>query len=841
MGERWIVTDEPASFCRPTVGTDLAILEQTADSRAKRVARIARATLFVCAGYYAGGIVACTLTFQPGGISGIWLPHGILLAALLLSPVRSWWWYAAALLPTHLHLVRTFQGPVPLLVMLIQFGGNLAQAALSAAVLRRFIGEPPRLNALSRMSALVLVGAFLGPCLISALVVGLFVATDWVADFWTAWQRRTFTVMSAAVIVTPPIVELATGGLSAIQRAPRRRVAEFLLLTGGIVATLLLSSMGDRGVTGHRWLLFTPVPFLLWSAVRFGAAGLGLHQLAVMLVLLLEAKSGRVPLPGSPAEGVLLLAGYTLAVSVPLMLLAALLQQYEQSQQQYRSVVEDQTELICRFSKDGTLTFVNGAYCRYFGRSREELIGQTFWQFIPPEQHPGARAHLASITPDHPVRSIEHPVTKPGGEIGWQYWVDRGFFDEAGHIIEFQSVGHDTTERKRAEEEHEQLVAQTRVSEALQEVDRRKNVFLATLAHELRNPLAPIGMAVELLRDCLPADRTTADVSLEEACDIIARQTAQLVRLVDDLVDVSRITQDKIRLNLSRVDLTSLVRQAAETARPLFVARRHELSIDVPDHPLPVRGDGVRLIQVISNLLNNAARYTDDGGRIALGVKQVGAELVLTVTDNGIGLPPDMLERVFEMFTQVDARADQPREGLGIGLALVKRLVEMHDGVVEAKSDGPGRGSEFIVTLPVLADRRDESPISEGTSDALRANRKRILVVDDNVDAARMLFVLLRLQRHEVEVAHDGVAALTIARKMNPDIVFLDLHLPKLDGIEVARRLREATDGTRPVLVALTGFGQEEDRRRTAAAGFDHHLTKPVDLEVVRSVISVSS
>jgi CheY-like chemotaxis protein len=310
---------------------------------------------------------------------------------------------------------------------------------------------------------------------------------------------------------------------------------------------------------------------------------------------------------------------------------------------------------------------------------------------------------------------------------------------------------------------------------------------------------------------------------------------------VDDLVDVSRITQDKITLNLARVDLTDLVSHAAETARPLFVEHSHELSIDVPDHPLPVTGDSVRLIQVISNLLNNAARYTDDGGRIALGVKRVGAQVVLTVTDNGLGIPPDMLERVFDMFAQLEARADQPREGLGIGLALVKRLVEMHGGVVEAKSEGPGRGSQFLVTLPALADRRDERLVSEAAPEALGAKRKRILIVDDNVDAAQVLFALLRLQRHEVEVAHDGVAALDIARTMNPDIVFLDLRLPKLDGIEVARRLREGTDGTRPLLVALTGLGQEEDRKRTAAVGFNHHLTKPVDLEVVRSVISGSA
>ena len=336
--------------------------------------------------------------------------------------------------------------------------------------------------------------------------------------------------------------------------------------------------------------------------------------------------------------------------------------------------------------------------------------------------------------------------------------------DEIGGIIMFTEV---ITERKRAEEEHRQLVAQKRVAEALQEVDRRKDEFLAMLAHELRNPLAPIVLAAEIIRMSEPADD-----SINWARDVIARQAAQLTRLVDDLLDVSRITLGKITLNLAALDLGPIIAQAVEATQPLFTSRRHQLSIDVPDQPLPVRGDGARLTQIISNLLNNAAKFTGEGGRIALA-RAAGRRRrsSCSVADNGVGIPAHMLERVFDMFTQLEGpRQTAAQDGLGIGLALVKRLVEMHDGDIEARSEGPGRGSEFVVRLPLAMRRR---PPRDGTTRrcgpacqrraARGSRRERILVVDDNVDAAESLSRVARLQEHEVLVAHDGVAALAAA------------------------------------------------------------------------------
>jgi signal transduction histidine kinase len=349
------------------------------------------------------------------------------------------------------------------------------------------------------------------------------------------------------------------------------------------------------------------------------------------------------------------------------------------------------------------------------------------------------------------------------------------------------------TERMRAEEEHRQLVAQKRVAEALQEVDRRKDEFLAMLAHELRNPLAPIVLGAEMIRMSAPADE-----SVNFAREVIALQAAQLTRLVDDLLDVSRITLGKITLNLSVLDLGPTIAQAVESTQPLLSDCGHELSLDLPTTPSGSRRRA-RLTQIVSNLLNNAAKFTDKGGRITLGVRQVGAQIVLRVADNGSGIPPHMLERVFR-HVHAARGAGRSLEGWSRHrLALVKRLVTMHNGEIEARSEGPGRGSEFVVRLPVAIGREigDAAAAGEATGSASpsRSAAERILVVDDNVDAPRRCRALLRLQEHEVQVAHDGLAALAAARHMNPDVVLLDIGLPKLDGLEVARRLREWGEG----------------------------------------------
>jgi PAS domain S-box-containing protein len=366
----------------------------------------------------------------------------------------------------------------------------------------------------------------------------------------------------------------------------------------------------------------------------------------------------------------------------------------------------------------------------------------------------------------------------------------------------------------------------------LKETDRRKDEFLAMLAHELRNPLAPIRNAVQIVRAKGPPVP-----ELQWARDVIDRQVQQMTRLVDDLLDVSRITRGKIELRKERVQLTTIVSSAVEASRPLIEKWGHELTVTLPPQAVYLQADTTRLAQVLLNLLNNAAKYTEQGGRIWLTAEKEGEHVIVRVKDTGIGIPQEMLPRIFEMFTQVDRSLERSQGGLGIGLTLVQSLVEMHGGTVEAHSDGPGKGSEFVVRLPVAAEIKDRrAGVAMGGETMAAPAKCRILVVDDNQDAADSLAMLLRIMGNEVHTAHDGLEAVGAAGVFLPDVVLLDIGLPKLNGYEAGRRIREQ-QGKGVVLIALTGWGQEEDRRRSKEAGFDHHMTKPVEFDALQKLL----
>lgn len=369
----------------------------------------------------------------------------------------------------------------------------------------------------------------------------------------------------------------------------------------------------------------------------------------------------------------------------------------------------------------------------------------------------------------------------------------------------------------------------------LREQDRRKDEFLATLAHELRNPLAPIRNSLQILK--MPRlDAATA----ERARAMMERQVHHLVRLVDDLLDVSRVMRGKIELRKERVELATVIARGVETAQPLIEAQGHKLTIRLPNESLSLDADSVRLAQVIGNLLTNAAKYTEPGGQIALTAQRMGKQVKLLVHDTGIGIAPEILPRVFDLFVQADHTSNRAQGGLGIGLTLVRSLVEMHDGTVEAHSAGLGKGSEFIVQLPLALEEEGSAvPERDGqVSTQPVPSGHRLLVVDDNQDAADSLAMLLRLQGHEVRVAHDGRTALDLLNGYRPDMVFLDIGMPDMDGFEVARMLRQRPGLEKLRLTALTGWGQQEDRRRTAAAGFDHHLVKPVEPETLEQLLA---
>jgi signal transduction histidine kinase len=372
-----------------------------------------------------------------------------------------------------------------------------------------------------------------------------------------------------------------------------------------------------------------------------------------------------------------------------------------------------------------------------------------------------------------------------------------------------------------------------RAEAARRDADRRKDQFLATLAHELRNPLAPISNALQVWP--LVEDDRAETARLREMMD---RQVRQMVRLIDDLLDVSRISRGKIELRKERVSLETILQSAVEAVRPLANSAGHQLSVVEPEKPLWLDGDVARLNQVFANLLHNAIKYTGRDGRISLVCKREGAEAVVSVGDNGPGIPPQKLNAIFEPFEQVDQTLDRSHGGLGIGLTLVKSLIELHGGSVEARSDGPGHGSEFVVRLPALAGGPEPPKATDDRQpDARPLPRRRVLVVDDVAASAGTLASMLESIGQEVQQQFDGPSAIAAAQRERPEIVFLDIAMPGMDGYQVARQMRATAELSGATLIALTGLGQEEDRRHAFEAGFDHHLVKPVSIETLRHVL----
>jgi signal transduction histidine kinase len=387
--------------------------------------------------------------------------------------------------------------------------------------------------------------------------------------------------------------------------------------------------------------------------------------------------------------------------------------------------------------------------------------------------------------------------------------------------------------RKRQLQLCEHLIEREQTAEALRLADRRKNEFLATLAHELRNPLAPIRNSLHILRLSDFEDETAARLH-----EVMERQLGHLVHLVDDLLELSRVTGGKIELRRRRIELAAIVRSAVETSAPLVESARHQLAISLPAEPMFVDVDPVRMVQVIANLLNNAAKYTDDGGQIWLNARCVDGQAVISVRDSGIGIAPEMQSQIFEMFVQVDRAAGRSYGGLGIGLTLVRSVVEMHGGRVEVKSEGEGHGSEFLVYFPLSVEVGAGSKLPCGDRAAVVLTVQRILVVDDNRDAADSLRTLLKFLGADVEVAYGGAEALSAIEKLHPAVVLLDLGMPDIDGYEVAKRIRQQTEFDDVTLIALTGWGQEEDRRRAQSVGIDHHLVKPADITHLQSLLA---
>jgi PAS domain S-box-containing protein len=490
----------------------------------------------------------------------------------------------------------------------------------------------------------------------------------------------------------------------------------------------------------------------------------------------------------------------------------------EAEREKFVTLVENSTDFVGMCDLNGVPFFVNRAGLELVGlddmsEARRTPVASFFF---PEDQHRIVHEFLPSVLARGQGEVEVRFRNFKTGAARWMAYKVVTLPDAEGHPVAFATVSQDVTDRKRLEESLRGLAAD------LAEGDRRKNEFLAMLAHELRNPLAPISNAARALR-LGAADPTTLHLALET----LDRQVGLMSRLVDDLLDMSRITRGRIELRKERVELAPIIEQAVESVRELYRSMEHELAINLPQDPVHLDVDPARLTQVIGNLLNNAGKFTDKGGHVALTVEPQGEQVLIRVRDDGIGISPEHIPSLFEMFHQVDTSLERSRHGLGIGLTLVKKLVEFHGGTVEARSDGPGRGSELTVRLPVIEEAAPRPEVTGATP--LLAVTRRILIVDDNEDGAATLAMLLQLSGHETHEAHDGLQAFEAAERLRPDAVLLDIGLPKLNGYEVCRRIRKEPWGRSMVLVALTGWGQAEDRHRSREAGFDAHLVKPVD------------
>lgn len=477
------------------------------------------------------------------------------------------------------------------------------------------------------------------------------------------------------------------------------------------------------------------------------------------------------------------------------------------------------SDAVVMLDNQDRVTWLNEAAERLYGVRLAEVLGRPHTElyerrWLRPEDE--AESQRLLLATGH-WRGEEIHLTRAGTQLHVEsaFNVLRG---ESGAATGMLAAIRDVTERKHAEE-------------ALREADRKKDEFLATLAHELRNPLAPIGNGLHIMK------LAGGDLAMmQQARVMMERQVEQMTRLIDDLMDVSRISRGKIVLHKERTRLADAIGNAVDSVRPMIDAGGHELLLEVPAEPIHLDGDPLRLSQIFTNLLNNAAKYTDRGGRIHLAVQRLEGEVLVSVEDNGVGIPAHMLTQVFEMFAQVDSSLERSRGGLGIGLNIVKRLVEKHGGSITAQSGGRGQGSRFNVRLPVLADAAESRVNGPALVEA--GPRMRILVVDDNVDGATSLAEMLAIMGHETRSTHDGLEAVVQAAAFKPDVILMDIGMPRLNGFETCRRIREQEWGRNIVVVAQTGWGQDEDKRKSQAAGFDAHLVKPVDYNAVANLLS---
>lgn len=805
------------------------------------------------AGYLLAAGFAQWVAINPGTAISIWPPSGLLIATLLLTDRgRALGWLVTALAAELCANWLWFHNPLPVAGML--YAGNALCAVTGAWLIARFGGSSD-LESLRDVLSLVLFGALIAPVVaatVGAATLALYAGQPFLKS-WTLWWIGDAT---GVLIVAPLVLVTARGWLNR-DKANIARVGE-----AGFLGLVLVGSAA-LSLSGHLPFAYIVMPPLLWAAVRFEFKGAVVAVVTLALLAAVFTVQGVSPFSGDVAsqhDRYVMLQLFLAISAVSALIVAAVAQQHRltrtalqaalkelehrieertkalrESEHRLMALADNSPDIFSRFDREMRHVFVSAAVERATGRRPAEFIGKTNRELGMPsprcvEWDQALQAVFATSAP----RTLSFQINGPHG---LRYYEGRLVpeFDAGGNVEHVLAITTDATERE---------LARRQVLEA----DRNKTEFLAILAHELRNPLAAVRGAIHLLgrKDVAPA-------KISRAVQIIDRQTTVITRLVDDLMDVNRISRGRIDLSLKAVPLKDILESAAETSLPLFEEARHALTWSLPDQPVIVSADPQRLAQVFSNLLNNAAKYSDPGGQIDIKVARTGAEVVVDITDQGIGIPSEKLASLFEMFSQVESALSRSRGGLGIGLCLVKQLVELHGGRVEARSEGLGKGSTFLVHLPVcqevekvtdqITDTSDGAGIGAGISAISSANdsathKFRLLIVDDNEAGAASLAEIFAAAGYAVRIATRGKQAVQMAAGWLPDVILCDLVLPDLDGYSVCRSIRTLPGATDVHLIALTGWARDDYRERADAAGFDRHLVKPIDPQALLEILS---
>jgi PAS domain S-box-containing protein len=813
--------------------------------------------LLLAAVYFVAAKLSLVFAIPPGYATAVWPPSGIALAATLLWGTRLWpgVWLGAVLINF------TIEGS-PLLAVLIA-SGNTLEAVVGAALIRRYTGLHGYFetgDAVVKFAGLAALSATIAAA-IGVSSISLLKALPWsqfVVNAWTWWQGDA----SGMIIVTPLIASWYGG---AWRRWSLPKAIEAGALASALALTTLIIFGGVPGEATSLPLAFITLPFVIWAAIRFGQREVTTVTAMVCAIAIWYTIQGRGPFGlGSSNAALLFLVAYTSTLVLTGLVLSAVIGEREraiaelrksneeleqrveertlelevsnqtlraeltehgrqaeilrQSEERFRLLVDGVKDYaIFMLDADGKVVSWNTGAESIKGYTAPEIIGKHFSVFYTPED-------LARNWPEHElvVARAEGRFEEEGWRVrkdGSRFWasvVIAALYDNEHRVRGFAKVTRDLTSRRRIE--------------ALQESERQMNEFLAMLAHELRNPLASIVNALSLMR-------STPGQEQAEFQGVIERQTTLLARIVDDLLDISRITRGKIALKKEVLDVNEVVARTLESCRPLIDAHKHAVELRLPDERLPVDADSTRLSQVVLNLISNAVKYTPEEGRITIAMSREDGEAVLRVRDTGIGIPAALLPKVFDLFVQGDRSLDRTEGGLGIGLTLVKRLVEMHRGSVSASSGGLGEGSEFVVRLPLALGRDVAHGFVKEELPRAPVTRRRLLVVDDNRDFADTLGALFETMGHDVRIAYNGIDAVSATAEYRPDAVFLDIGLPGRNGYDVARMLRSSPELADVTLVAFTGYGQVEDRRRVREAGFDYHVVKPADAAELAKIV----